>query len=154
MAVTVDEKARVLGRIIQQHRIHPVIRETAMTILRGAGVPSRNDPAEITAIYDWEKQNIRYTYDPAWQDVFASPLWTLKVRAGDCDDMVTLLGSFLESVGHPVDIKIAGYNPEGFSHVYLLAQQGRLVLDPTLGKEVPAGTELPYYMSKVYHVPE
>lgn len=162
MTVSVDEKVRALGDIIRQHRIHPRIRSTAMQILRGNGrlgrVPSRNDEAEIKAIYTWVRDNIRYTYDPAWEDVFASPIWTLDAGGGDCDDMVSLLGSLLEAVGHPVQIKVVGYNPKGFSHVYLLARNGTLPLDPTLtsvvGPDVPAGYELPYRMAKVYPVPQ
>ena len=151
--VTVNEKIQILGDLIRQHRVHPEVRQRAIAILRGAGVAPKDQLGEINALYGWVRDNIRFTYDPAYQDVFTSPVHTLRIGGGDCDCQVALLGSLLESVGHPVSIKAVGFNPDRFSHVYLVAQEGRLPLDPTLGTQIPAGFELPYYMAKVYAVP-
>jgi hypothetical protein len=46
----------------------------------------------------------------------------LELRAGDCDDMTILLGSLLESIGHPVRLVLTGPDPLRpglFSHIYL-----------------------------------
>jgi hypothetical protein len=46
----------------------------------------------------------------------------LELRAGDCDDMTILLGTMLESIGHPIRLVIVGPDisrPKLFSHIYL-----------------------------------
>jgi hypothetical protein len=61
----------------------------------------------------------------------------LELKAGDCDDMVILLGALLQSVGHPVRLVLCGPDsrrPRLLSHIYLevLHQDLWLPLDATM----------------------
>lgn len=152
---TVASKAGELAAFIREARKDPNIRATAMNILTGAYtgkyITERDARAEVEAIFKYVRDKIRYTSDPVDEDVFMSPQWILQTKAEDCDGKTILLGSLLESVGHPVQIKVAAYGPNGFSHVYLVAKDGNVPLDATL-KGKPMGYEAPYQQAQIFDI--
>ena len=112
------------------------VRETAVGIVRGG--PAHDAMSDLRALFDWVRSNIRFTPDVLGVETLQSPEYTLGLRAGDCDDMATLLGALARSIGIPVELKfrVIAANPRAprsFSHVYLVASvNGRQVaLDPT-----------------------
>lgn len=50
------------------------------------------------------KENFKYVKDPAGMDYFASPVESLELMAGDCDDHSILMASALEAIGAKVRI--------------------------------------------------
>jgi hypothetical protein len=98
------------------------VRQKAIDILLERGVRPKHYLGEIAALFEWVQRNVRYTKDPFRVEVLHTPRRMLELRAGDCDDMTILLGSMLESVGHPVRLVITGpsaLRPRLFSHIYL-----------------------------------
>jgi Transglutaminase-like superfamily len=89
------------------------------------GVLPYNDIGEASAVYEWVKQNIRYTKDPVTKETLYPPSELLKIRAGDCDDIVMLMGAMMIALGYParlVTIAANAGDPNEFSHVYLEAE--------------------------------
>lgn len=108
-------------------------------------VPEKDSLAEIRAVFAEVRSRIRYTWDPVDYDAFQTPGKTLELATGDCDDMVSLLGAMLRSIGYKVRSRVVW--TKGFStwnHIYLLVQLPTgewMALDATVDK--PAGWEVP-----------
>lgn len=129
--------AEQVKRLIREGARDFYVRQRAIDILLARGVRPKNYLGEINALFQWVQRNIRYTRDPFRVEVLHSPRRMLELQAGDCDDMTILLGSMLESIGHPVRLVITGPNPlkpRLFSHIYLeVHHYGRWIpLDATM----------------------
>jgi len=123
-----------------------VVRQTAIAILRKAGVPAKDRLGEVRALFQWVQKNVRYTRDIFRVETLHSARRMLELRAGDCDDMTILLSALLLSTGHPVRLVLAGFQPNrphAYSHIYPEVHVGKgwLAVDPTLSG--PMGTAPP-----------
>lgn len=92
------------------------IRNKAIEITRG--VRSRDFAGEVEALWSWVHENIRFVRDVHGIETVQSPIKTLELGAGDCDDHATLLASYLLSIGHPVRFVAVGFRPGILSHVF------------------------------------
>ncbi len=113
--------ARMIGEMIQSGAKDFYVRQKAIEIFRNAGVRPKDRFGEVCALYNWVKQNIRYTRDIFRVELLHSARRMLELRAGDCDDMTILLGAMLVSTGHPVRLILAGFRPHkphAYSHIY------------------------------------
>jgi transglutaminase superfamily protein len=129
--------AHFMGRLIRDGARDFLVRRTATQVLRRRAVRAKDYLGEIKALFEWVQQNLRYTRDTFQVEVLHSARRLLELRAGDCDDFSILLGSLLESIGHPVRLILTGPNPrqpKQFSHVYLEVNcRGRWIpLDATM----------------------
>jgi hypothetical protein len=98
------------------------VRQKAIDILIEHDIKPKDYLSEIRALFEWVQKNVRYTKDPFRVEVLHSARRMLELRAGDCDDITILLGSMLESIGHPIRLVIVGPDisrPKLFSHIYL-----------------------------------
>jgi hypothetical protein len=86
-----------------------------VSILLEAIVPvDINDPVfKIMAIGHWVGANVKYVSDPRGLEYVASPLETLRVGAGDCDDFAVLIASLYESIGLDAVIGLVDTNGDG-----------------------------------------
>jgi transglutaminase-like putative cysteine protease len=82
-------------------------------------VPQKFDIAECEAIFDFVRDQIRYTKDVNGVETLSTPAITLATRQGDCDDKSTLLCALFEAVGYPTRFVIASYVTGQFEHVYV-----------------------------------
>jgi transglutaminase-like putative cysteine protease len=117
------------------------VRQKAIDILLAQGVKPKDYLGEIRALFQWVQRNVRYTKDTFRVEVLHSARRLLELRAGDCDDLSILLGSMLESIGHPVRVVLIGRDPRRprlFSHVYLEANHK--------GRWIPLDATMPYPM--------
>jgi transglutaminase-like putative cysteine protease len=119
---------------------NPRVRELAIAIVRGQ--PDRDDYAQASALYYWVKSNIEFRGEP--DEVISSPLVTLQIRAGDCDDHATLMTALLRALGIEarfVTVAADASAPETFTHVYTQAwirqSQQWLTLDTTVANARP-----------------
>lgn len=102
----------------RQYRIDPIIRHLTESII--FGIPNHGYRAEVQAVMNWVRSNIRYTMDVADVETLKTPVALLRDRFGDCDDMSLLTGTMLQSIGHPVRYVAVGPNdPHNFQHVYV-----------------------------------
>ena len=129
------------------------IRDLALSMVRGAGVPARQPWADLGAVHAGIQRLVRYTRDPVGQETIQAPEHTAFMQpAGDCDDLAVLEAALLGALGYPTRFVTSGMTRTAFSHVYLDAfitppgEAGRWVpLDPTVPGSRP-GWELPQAM--------
>jgi hypothetical protein len=110
------------------------VREWAKKIVSRVEVNQKK--SEASAIFDFVRDNVRYTKDPMGFEYLQTPPVLLEdIRlyqegrgdrpVGDCDDMTLLSLSLLKSIGFNVAIKVVSFSPsKKFGHVYGLAQVG------------------------------
>jgi hypothetical protein len=116
------------------------VRRQALTIVQG--VASRDQQGEIAAVLQWVKSNIAFRGE--WAETVQTPLVTLQLRAGDCDDQSTLMAALLGSLGYKTRFKTVAADPSApyaFSHVYIEIFQRKsgqwIALDSTVPQSVP-----------------
>ena len=131
------------------------VRQTAIDVLIENKVPAKNYLDEIRTLFEWVKQNIRYTRDIHRVELLHTARRMLDLRAGDCDDMTILLSAMLKAIRHPIRLVLVGFNPRKpmlFTHIYLEAFcKGRWIpLDATtshpIGWSPPATTKRIFYV--------
>ncbi len=107
------------------------MRSAALAIV--APVAPKDFGGEIAALFDFVQNEIRYTLDPRGLEQLHHAEEVLRQGAGDCDDMVILLGAMLESIGHRTKTFAMGFAPGHLTHVILQVwYNGQWVaLDPT-----------------------
>ena len=115
------------------------VRQKAIEIFREAGAAPKDRWAEVCALFNWVRNNIRYTRDIFRTELLHTARRMLELRAGDCDDMTILLGAMLISTGHPVRLALAGFRakkPHGYSHIYpeVYVKGKWIALDATMNR--------------------
>lgn len=118
----VRDTLKLMGQIVTTYKKAPVIREIASQIIQS--VPEKNWSAEARAILRFVQTQIRYTKDVRGVETLQSPIQTLKLGMGDCDDKSTLIATLMESIGHPTRFIAVGKVPEVFCHVYVETKIG------------------------------
>ena len=81
---TDEERLQLLADLVEEGSQDPVIRETAIRILKAYRVPEKDEIGEVKAIFDWVKRNIRYTKDITGRDSYHTAKRILELKAGDC----------------------------------------------------------------------
>lgn len=131
---------RLMRRFVQKFKKSLTVREAALSLVDGH--PQKDWFAEVNSIFTWVRDHIRYVRDIHGVETLQTPVVTLELGAGDCDDKSTLMAALLESVGYPTRFIAAGYRQRGnYSHVYVEAKVGNrwVPLDATL-LEQPMGS--------------
>lgn len=106
-----------MRRLVNAAKVDPAIITTATNIIHL--VPAKDEWAEVSALFDFVLNHVRYVRDVVGIETLTDPRMTLQRLVGDCDDKSTLLGALLESVGYPVRFVMGAYNGPDFEHVYL-----------------------------------
>lgn len=149
---------RYIHALVRDAREDPTVRGAALRILRDAGVPEKDKRATLVAIHAWVQRHVRYVNDPDGVEWVVQPRVLIQqilaegVAQGDCDDMVTIESSLLQSVGivtRSVILKADARAPHEWSHIYLEAFDGRgwVPLDPIM-KDKPPGWQPPKFFAK------
>ncbi len=103
-----DDPTRVaaLRKIAMQGGRDPRIATIAVEVIRGSGVQPRDYQKQAAALLSWVQSQIYYVNEPG--ERLQDPVYTLRVRYGDCDDMAILLASFYESMRLPWRFVLSG----------------------------------------------
>lgn len=144
----IDDRVGYLIDEINDGKRDPHIRNIAGKAFALNEVKPRDWWGEAKALFEFTRDHIRYTRDIKGVELYQRPLRSLQQGIGDCDDQTIFLGAILQSVGHPIMIKVIGLKGSPvFQHVYLLVgtppddpKQWR-PLDPS--RPEAAGWELP-----------
>jgi transglutaminase-like putative cysteine protease len=147
--------ARIIARMIRQGAKDFCVRQCAIQIFRLYRVPAKDRFGEVCSLFDWVRRNIRYTRDIFRVELLHTARRMLELKAGDCDDMTILLGSMLQSTGHPVRLVLVGFRPHQphlYSHIYLevLVCGGWLALDATMPRSI--GWAPPALWRRIYAI--
>lgn len=119
------------------------------------GLANKDFGGEACACLNFVRNNIRYVQDIYDIETIAPPNWLLKIGAGDCDDMATLLGSLLTAIGHRARFIAVAFEPDQFTHVWVqdYLADGWLDLEPTedydCGRSVPLGDAVDFIFQDV-----
>src|SRR5215475_4353206 len=114
--------ARLIAQLIREGAKDFYVRQKAIGIFRAYRARPKDRFGEVCALFDWVRRNVRYTRDIFQVELLHTARRMLELKAGDCDDMTILLGSMLQSTGHPVRLVLVGFRPHQphlYSHIYL-----------------------------------
>ena len=96
----------VIARIAKMRGHDPQIATLAVSILKRAGAAPRQYKEQAAALLHYVQNDLYYVNEPG--ERLQDPLYTLKVGYGDCDDLVIMLASLLESIRLPWKLVISG----------------------------------------------
>jgi len=93
-----EKRLNVIRQIAMQRARDPRITTLAIQIIKDAGAVPRDYKAQAAALLKLVQtpKNVYYINEPG--ERLQDPLYTLKVKYGDCDDMALLLCCFFEAV--------------------------------------------------------
>jgi len=111
--------------------------------------------SELRVLHAFVRDHIRYVRDVEGVETLQTPIQTLNVLAGDCDDKAMIFNALAGAIGFPTRFAAIGLRGEPFSHVMpqaLLENFGdyvnaeTILTDPPveLGWEPPEATEVMY----------
>lgn len=131
------KRLEVIRQVALYRGRDPRIATLAVNIFRKAGVKPRDYKGQAAALLAWiqDPKNVYYVNEPG--ERLQDPLYTLKVKYGDCDDLAILLCSLFESCRLSWKLVISGrdratgkktrhiegeYLPRGcdWSHIYCM----------------------------------
>lgn len=78
----------------------------------------------VRALQHFVRDNIRYVPDVEGVEMLQTPVRTLQIRTGDCDDKSVLLASLLASIGLATRFIALAFNNGPFSHVLTQVRLG------------------------------
>lgn len=123
---------RVMRDLVGKGRVDPAIISAARSIV--FLTLQKDSPAELRALFDWVRENVRYVRDVLDVETVSTAQRTLQTRSGDCDDQVVLLASLCEAIGYQTRFVVGAYTVANtFEHVYLEVFDGSewIPCDPT-----------------------
>ncbi len=142
------ETVSQIRRLVQEGRVDPLIRRTAVRVVRQAGAAPRDTLAEAEALFEFVRNRLVFTRDPVGVEQLTTARGLLLDHDdADCDEYTTLLCSLATSIGIPARLKVVRKGTSGpWRHIYSeLAISGQWTpADPThpvnpLGWEVNHG---------------
>lgn len=113
---------KLMSKITGQYKTSRPIRELALQLV--SRLPEKNWKREAEEILRFVQTQIRYVKDVRGVETIQTPVQTLRLGQGDCDDKSTLAASLLEAIGHPTRFKAVGFAPKKYSHVYVQTKIG------------------------------
>lgn len=144
----IDDRISYIEYQILQGKRSPDIRNIAGKALHAAKVPSEAWEKEADVLFNFTRDNVRYTRDPHNVELFQSVERSLEHGIGDCDDQVIVLGALLQATGFPVVLRVIALKGSAqYQHIYLAvglpphSPTKYKPLDPS--KPNPAGWEMP-----------
>lgn len=99
----------LMGSIVKSGSRDPKVRGMALTLLKGT--TSMFPVDELSRLFMFVRDSVRYTDDPFGEDLYQTPSLTLENRSGDCDDKVILLAALARSVGFNVRLAFVFTGP-------------------------------------------
>lgn len=122
-ALGTRQTLKIMAKLVREARRDTRIRHLAASLIQSNA--AKDYTSEVSTIFEYVRNNIRYTLDINDVETLQMPINTLEFGYGDCDDMSMLLAAMLESIGHPcVFVAIAQEELNQFDHVYVQTRIG------------------------------
>lgn len=132
------QTVRLMREMIKGYRVNSQIIDAAVSLVFLQ--PSKDDYAEVTAIFEYVQQNVKYVKDVYGVETLADPVTTLKRKVGDCDDKTTLFCSLCEAIGYATRLVMAGYfNSKDYQHVYAQVYVNNQWINADTTEDYPLG---------------
>ncbi len=118
------ETLKMMCALVREWKKNIHIRDLALQLT--ASDEEKNFYSEIESVFNYVRDQIRYTQDTTDVEGLNTPDLTIQLQAGDCDDKAVLLSALLESIGHKCAFRAVGFDncPESLSHVLVLTKVG------------------------------
>lgn len=89
-------------------------------------VPEKDTVAEIHAIFNGMRRNVRYTSDILGIDTYVNPRRTLEEKAADCDDYSSLGCAALMAIGIPCRYEVIRTKDSStWNHIFIVASKSK-----------------------------
>lgn len=112
----IRDTLRAMSHITKAFKKSPVIRELALKLV--SSLPQKKWFSEARKIHAFVRDRIRYVKDIRGVETLQTPVQTLRIGQGDCDDHSILIASLLEAIGHKTRFLAIGFTPQKFTHVF------------------------------------
>jgi transglutaminase-like putative cysteine protease len=127
-----------MRRLVRDYKKHPVIIQLARKLVRHCN--QKDWVCEVKAIHRFWRDHVRYVKDIRGVETVQTPIKSLEIGQGDCDDSTTGVCATLESIGHPTRLIAIGLNPMQYQHVYCETKIGK--------KWIPVETTEPWPLGR------
>lgn len=105
---------RKMSHIVREYRSdYPVIELSRYLV---ANLQQKDFFGEAALIQQFVRDQIRYVKDPRGVETIQTPVKTLEIGQGDCDDKSILVATMLETLGHRCLFVAVGFD-KNFCHV-------------------------------------
>lgn len=112
----VNQTIKIIEQFIKEYSLLPEIRQLVASILKPC--KSKNYLCYVQKIVEYIQKYVKYVNDPPKSEILQSPLRTLQLGIGDCDDHTILAGTLLRAAGFKIRITLGA--PLGrYNHVYI-----------------------------------
>ncbi len=108
--------------LVRQYKTDLNVRNTAIQLTHACAPKDRR--CELTQLQRFVRDGVRYVGDIEGVETVQTPIATLRLLAGDCDDKATLLCALAASIGIPTRFCAIGVDEGDFSHVMAQAKLG------------------------------
>lgn len=139
------EEAAYLRKIVAEYTGNAALREVTLGVVFPKCRP-KDEPSQALAIGKWVQDRTYYVHEGT--ELFQTPLTTIRLKAGDCDDYAILIASMLGCVGIRNKLCILKINGR-YAHIFTVALVNdaghlhRLTLDGTLLRRSDYGDHEP-----------
>lgn len=114
---------QVMGQLVRAFKVRPEVRNVAVELTHACAPKAR--ACELRQLQHFVRDRIRYIGDVEGVETLQTPIETLRIEAGDCDDKAILVATLAASIGF-VTIFWAMQDPStGGWHVIAGAKLGR-----------------------------
>lgn len=118
----VKQTLAVMVSLVRQYKTDLNIRTLALQLTQSCA--PKDARCELTQLQHFARDQIRYVNDVDGVETVQTPVATLRLMAGDCDDKATLLCALAASIGYPTRFCAVGVRGEDFSHVMAQVRLG------------------------------
>ena len=132
---------KVMSGLVKTYKSQQPIRELALSLTRD--LQQKDYVQEVKRIHAYVRDTIRYVKDIHGVETIQTPVQTLRIGAGDCDDKSTLVASLLESIGHPTRFVAVGFAKNMLSHVLVQTKVANNWINVECTENVPLGWRPP-----------
>lgn len=113
---------KIMRGLARKYKAAISIRTLAQILTRN--LPPKNYTREVDTLFQFVRDKIRYVKDINGIETIQTPVQTVKLGSGDCDDKALLVAALLESIGHTTRFVAVGFSPVGYSHVFTQTKIG------------------------------
>ena len=145
----IRETLKLMSKLVKKYKADQAIRELAMRLTRD--LPPKDYIRELKKLHAYVRDEIRYVKDIRGVETIQTPIQTLRLCAGDCDDKSTLVASLLESLGHPTRFIAVGFRKNILSHVLVQTKVASKWINVECTENVPVGWCPPNVKSFICH---
>lgn len=121
-AAGIRQTLKRMAKISKDYKTAPMIRELGLKLLRN--IPEKQWRREAAQMLLYVQTTIRYTQDVQGVETLQTPIQTLRLGQGDCDDQSMLLAALLMTTGKPVKFVAIGPEKGVYNHVLVQTRIG------------------------------